>query len=180
MKTDQIATFTRRTHELYRRLMEGTLPVEATLAGLQKLVEGNLGSKTVDLDADPFVPEVWSVEEHKKGGMLDIDAAKIALHLSDKQKGNGLIEGNQLREELKTQPVLNANLLDWLLRKENQHLIPEEWKGKAIFFWGTIYRNRIGELWVRCLDWRVGGWYWSGYWLDNVWHSNLPAAVLAS
>lgn len=37
---DQIATFTRRSNELYRRLMEGTLSAEAVLVGLQALVEG--------------------------------------------------------------------------------------------------------------------------------------------
>lgn len=177
---EQIATFTRRTNELYRRLMEGTLPIEAALAGLQKLVEGNFGSKAVDLDADPFVPDGWSVEEHGKGGKIDFDPAKIALYLSEGQKDGEWIKGNKLREELKGQPVLNANLLDWYLRKENQHLIPEEWKGKAVFFWGTIYRGPGGNLFVRCLYWYGGGWYWCDGWLDGGWFSGSPAAVLAS
>ncbi len=180
MKTDQIATFTRRSHEIYRRLMDGTLPVEATLTGLQKLIEGDFGSKVVDLDADPFVPDGWSVEDHRIGGQIDFDPSKIALYLSEKQKGDGRIEGHKLREELKTRPVYNANLLDWLLRKENQHLIPEEWKNQYVFFWGTVYRGPDGSLFVRYLCCFGGGWCWDGFWLDRDWSSGLPAAVSAS
>lgn len=47
MKTDkfavtetQLAAYTRREHDLFRRVMEGTLPIERVLAGLQDLVEG--------------------------------------------------------------------------------------------------------------------------------------------
>lgn len=180
MKTEEIATFTRRTHELYRRLMEGTLPAEATLAGLQKLIEGDLGVQVVDLDADPFIPDGWSVEEHRKGGQIEFDPAKIVLCLSNQQKGDGRIEGHKLRKELETQPVYNANLLDWLLLPENQHLIPKEWKGKVTFFWGTIYRRPDGDLCVRFLYWNGGGWDWGYSWLGGDWCSGLPAAVSAS
>ncbi len=174
------AAFLDRTHELYARVKKGTLPMSAVLAGLQKLVEGDFGSKIVDLDADPFVPDGCSVVQHRKGGMLDFDAAKIALHLSRKQEGNGEIEGHKLREELKTQPVYNANLLDWYLRKGNQHLIPKEWKGKAVLFWGTIYRNQECILYVRFLYWDDDGWHWGYSWLNRNLYSNSPAAVPAS
>lgn len=46
MKTDktvteaQLAAYTRREHDLYRRIMEGSLPIEQVLAGLQDLIEG--------------------------------------------------------------------------------------------------------------------------------------------
>jgi hypothetical protein len=32
---------------------------------------------------------------------------------------------------------LNASVLDYLMK--NQELIPEEWKDKKVFFWGTLY-----------------------------------------
>lgn len=165
---------------------------DTEIAKLTRLIDGNPASRTViDLDTDPFVPDGWSVVEHRKGGMLDFDPAKITLYLSEEQKGDKRIEGNKLREELKTQPVYNANLLDWYLRKGNQHLIPKEWKGKAVFFWGTIYRRPFGGLYVRSLDgydlgWRWSphgdgvGWRWSSHLLDHVWLSDGPAAVPAS
>lgn len=62
----------------------------------------------------------------------------------------------------------------------NPHLIPEEWKGKAVFFWGTIYRDADGHLCVRYLYWRGGGWDWGYRWLDYVWDGDGPAAVPAS
>lgn len=44
ISNDQIVTFTKRSHELYRRITEGSLSAEAVLAGLQKLVEGQFPS----------------------------------------------------------------------------------------------------------------------------------------
>ncbi|MDP3645911.1 MAG: hypothetical protein Q8R25_02390 [bacterium] len=132
----------------------------------------------VDLDADPFIPNGWKVEEHQKGGQFKWDAAKIALYLSEPQKRGRGIEGNKLRNALKGQPVFNANLLDYLLK--NPHLIPEEWKDKYIFFWGTIYRGSGGYLYVRYLYWYGGRWYWSNRWLDDDWDGLNPAALRAS
>ena len=132
----------------------------------------------IDLDAPRFIPQGWKVEEHKKGGQLTWDATKVSLYLSEGQKNGKRLEGNKLREELKSQPVYNANLLDDLLK--NPHLIPEDWKGKYIFFWGTIYRLSDGSLYVRFLYWRGGRWYWRCRWLVLYWYGNDPAVVCAS
>ncbi|SRR6266481_265375 len=133
----------------------------------------------IDCDAQPFVPDGWSVEEHQKGGTWSWDASKAYLYKSPEQL-KGSIEGNKLREKLRkiSTPVLNANVLDYLLA--NPHLIPEEWKGKYVFFWGTVYRYSSGHLYVRCLCWNDGRWSWSGFWLDLGWDCLGPAAVLAS
>jgi hypothetical protein len=134
----------------------------------------------IDCDADPFVPDGWSVEEHRKGGVFkwDKEAQKDALYLSEGQQNGKRIKGNELRKALAGKPMLNANVLDYLLA--NPHLIPEEWKGKAVFFWGTIYRHRDGRLCVRCLYWYGGRWHWDAGWLDRGWRGNDPAAVPAS
>lgn len=141
----------------------------------------------VDCDADPFMPSGWSVEEHKKNGKLKLEMQgadlylgekKIVLYLSKKQR-KGVIGGNELRKELDDKPALNANVLDYLLA--NPHLIPEEWKGKVVFFWGTIYRGSVGGLCVRCLCFfGGGGWRSRCRWLDYDWHDNCPAALRAS
>ena len=128
----------------------------------------------IDCDANPYVPDGWKVEEHIKGGELRWNPDEVELYLCDEQKG-GSIEGNELRKKLKGQPVLNACVLDYLLA--NPQLIPEEWKGKAVFFWGTIYRNSFGDLCVRCLDWFDGWWRWDHYWLDGNFHGGNPAAL---
>ncbi len=134
----------------------------------------------INCDASPFVPDGWKVEEHTKGGIFTWDPARVRLYLSKKQKDDKRIVGNDLRKELASQPVFNANLLDYLLKPENQHLIPEEWKGKAVFFWGTIYRYSDDSLCVRYLYWYGSGWSWYCHWLGHSFYSYYPAAVLAS
>jgi hypothetical protein len=136
-----------------------------------------VGNHTIDCFADPFVPKGWSVEEHRRTGDFVWDPSKVALYLSDSQKNGKVIEGAKLREELKDKSVLSANVLDYLLA--HSELIPEKWKGKYVFFWGTIYRDSDGLLHVRCLGWGGGRWDWRCSWLDGDWLDDGPAAVSA-
>lgn len=135
---------------------------------------------TIDCDATPFIPGGWSVEEHRKGGRLiwDKAAQARALYLSPNQQNGGRDVGHKLREELKSQPVLNACVLDYLLANPTQ--IPDEWKGRYIFFWGTISRDSEGFLYVRYLYWDGDQWDWGDYWLNSDWNDDGPAAVSAS
>lgn len=135
----------------------------------------------IDCDAKPLVPEGWTVEEHRRYRKLAWDATKVQLYLSWRQKGEGylgFIKGRTLQKELKDRPVLNANVLDWLLG--HTHLIPEEWKDKWVYFWGTIYRDRFGDLRVRYLRWYDGRWWGHHDWIAFDWDDECPAAVRAS
>lgn len=164
-----------------RHTDEGERLSLALAEALKMLYNGNAAtvvtSHIIDCDADPYVRDGWKVEEHQKGGQFKFDASQINLYLSAAQK-KGSIEGNRLRKELADKPALNANVLDYLLA--NPHLIPEDWKGKYVFFWGTVYRRRGGDLCVRCLFWNDGGWRWSRGWLGRGWDGFNPAAVRAS
>ncbi len=131
----------------------------------------------INCDTDPFIPNGWSVEEHPKGGVWKWNPTKVSLYLDDNQKTGKYIGGNNLRKRLAGKSVLNANVLDYLLK--NPHLIPEEWKGKCIFFWGTVYRYSDVNLCVRYLCWGGGGWYWFYCWLGINWSDDYPAAVSA-
>jgi len=129
----------------------------------------------IDATKQPSIPKGWSIEEHKKDGK--IDPTEIELYLDEGQKDGKYITGTDLRQKLKGQPVLNACVLDYLLKHPD--LIPDDWKGKYVFFWGTIYRSS-GVLYVRCLSWG-GVWWGEDYgWLGAVWRSVDPAAVRAS
>ena len=136
----------------------------------------------IDCDSDPFRPDGWTVEEHKEGGQLKFDLNGIGLYLSKRQRSNEHIDGHvggiELRKELENQPVLNANVLDYLLA--HPELIPDEWKGKYVFFWGTVYRSHDGRLYVRCLCWASDRWSWFCNRLVSDWHSVNQAAVRAS
>ena len=128
----------------------------------------------IDCDLNPFIPNGWSVEGHKKGGLFKFDPAKISLYLSKNQR-KGSISGHDLRKELVDKPVMDANVLDYLLA--HPELIPEEWKGKYIFFWGTIYRHSVGNLCVRGLGWDGSKWSWDFSWLGLAFNSGDPAAL---
>lgn len=161
----------------------------SNLSGIRAVINGlaeiQVVKHVIDCDANPLIPyEGWKVEEHKKGGQFTWDPTKVKLYLSLNQAEGKSIVGNKLRKELETQPVFNANLLDYLV--EHPHLIPEEWKqdekGRTcyIFFWGTIYRNSDDGLYVRYLYWHGGRWRVAHYWLDLDFDVNCPAAVSAS
>lgn len=133
----------------------------------------------IDLDSQPFIPyHSMNVEEHKKGGQFKWDPAKVKLFFNKKQQDGGIMEGNKLRKELADHPVYNANLLDYLVY--NPHLIPEEWKSKMVFFWGTIYRGPEGTA-VRYLYFRNNRWQRDHYWLTPSYgFSGSYSAVAAS
>ena len=131
----------------------------------------------IDCNVDPFIPKRWKVEKHIKHGMMEWSSDKVRLHLSPNQNKKDGIQGYDLRKELEKEPTLNANVLDYLL--SHKELIPEEWKGKTIFFWGTVFRDSDGDLCVRYLYWD-GRWCWGCRWLDSAWDGGLPAALLAS
>lgn len=138
----------------------------------------------IDLGVDPFIPDGWTVEEHRNGGIFEWDASKVELYLDDAQKNGGRIVGAELRKRLASKSVLNANLLDFLLA--HPHLIPDSWKRdgqgntRFICFWGTIYRGSGGSLSVRYLYWNGGRWDWGAGWLLLDWDDSDPAAVRAS
>ncbi len=115
----------------------------------------------------------WKVESHKEEAFQE-DPSKITLYLSEGQKEDRNVQGLKLQKELEGQPVLNANTLNYLLA--HPYLIPEEWKGEEVFFWGTTYRHPDGPLCVRYLFWFNDLWV-SGYkFFDNNFNEYGPAA----
>jgi hypothetical protein len=132
----------------------------------------------IDCDTAPFVPSGWSVQHHQKFGMWKWDPSKAELFFADAQQNGQVLKGDTFRKEVAKKFVFNANVLDYLLA--NPHLIPEEWKGKSIFFWGTVYRRSSGRLYVRYLFWNGGSWDWISRCLDEGWGDGDPALVRAS
>lgn len=134
--------------------------------------------KLFDTTKKPKIPyDGWKVESHDIS-LGKINLNDIELYLDDEQKNGGCIKGTKLQEKLKSKPVLNANVLDYLL--EHQKLIPKEWESEYVYFWGTIYRSAHGSLYVRCLYFSGGTWFRYYSWLDDFWDRISPAALLAS
>lgn len=113
----------------------------------------------IDCDKDPIIPwKDFTVDEHRKGGQLEWDPAKVIRYLSPNQMEANRIKGYELHTELAHMPSMNANVLDYLLA--HPRLIPNEWGldehdiTQRIYFWGTVYRRSDGHLFVRCLRYR--------------------------
>src|SRR3989344_881137 len=66
------------------------------LKDLKRVINGHAQIITVkhvvDMDADPYLPDGWKVESHKKSGQLEYDPGKIQLYLSENQKPGEYIE----------------------------------------------------------------------------------------
>lgn len=146
-----------------------TLSEGLFLRDVLKVINGEaeikLKDHIIDGSCDPCIPDGFKIEYHKKNGLFKFDTAKISLYLSLEQKRNYYIIGNDLRKEVAQKKIANANVLDHLIL--HQELIPEEWRGKAIFFWGTIYRRHDGNLFVRHLYHRASKWRWNFSWLGR-------------
>jgi len=137
----------------------------------------------INCDLPPFVPEGFTLlpdsEQlpNRTKGKVKFDISKVELYLSEKQK-TGYIKGEELLRELKPKTVLTSHFLKYFL--DNPELIPEEWKGKYIYFWGTLLRNPGGRRSVLYFYWFGGRWSWVYSWLDSDWHDDSLSAGLAN
>lgn len=130
---------------------------------------------TIKLPKAPKIPyEGWKVHYHD--GKTSFDPANLSLHLEPEQK-ESILNGNVLFERMKGEG-LNSNVMDYLY--EHQELIPEEWKDKYVYFWGTVFADADGDLCVRCFYWRGGVCGRVCDWLGGDWVFRHPAAVSAS
>jgi hypothetical protein len=127
------------------------------------------------LPKTPIIPKGydWTVDYHNN--ITEIPKL-MKLHLEPEQE-KGYLRGEVLAKCLK-EKALNGNHLDYLLK--HTELIPDEWKANWVYFWGTIYRNAGGGIFVRCLDWDGDRWNWNYGWFDDDWDGDDPAAVSAS
>lgn len=139
-----------------------TLSEGSVLSDVLKVIKGYAQiipiEHFIDTDKTPHIPLLCSIEEHRTSGLLKFDPDVVTLYLEEEQKKRNGIDGDILRQKLSDKQVMNANVLDYLL--ENPGLIPKEWERKRVFFWGTIYKNCEGDLFVRSLD-STGGTYGS-------------------
>lgn len=131
----------------------------------------------VDLEAPPSIPPGWSVLSHRVGSPILTFHDHFNFYVSRPQ-AKAPIPGHELRKDLEDKPVVNANVLDYLLREllMDPRYLPDRWKydmhdrARYIFFWGTIYLQD-GEPCVRCLHWNNHHWESSFGWLSSLWNS---------
>lgn len=151
-----------------------------------------------DVPRDPalFAPHnKFAVVEHRPDGLRCLQSlADASLCLSPEQQRREFVDGHYLRRYLKDKKVLNACFLDALalcLRETESEilaeaidlLVPRKFVKDAqgwylyTFFWGTLYADSTGRLFVRYLC-RVKGLSFGFLGLDNPYFRvNTPAAV---
>ncbi len=133
---------------------------------------------TINTNKAPSIPyDGWKIESHKKMGKITITKDSLRLY-TDPEQEKGYVVGNELLKRLTDKPILNATVMDYLW--EHQELIPEEWKGKYVYFFGTVYRGSFQSLCVRYFYWSDGAWHRSYRWLGYHWDFRNPVASLAS
>lgn len=129
----------------------------------------------IKLSKSPFVyNNGWTVEYNNP--VSSFDPSRISLHLEPEQK-NGFLEGAILAERMKYKG-LNSNALKFLL--DNPSLIPNDWKGKFVSFFGTIFRSTGNNRYVLCLYWseKYGSLLLLNFDLDGEFRSINPSCIL--
>ncbi len=154
----------------YRRFWENGAKLEIVVEG-HHVIDCRQASRPTDWTEE----KGWKIEWHRNMGRQIFTSDAFRTHLADEQRDGRTIRGDKLRKIFESQPVLTDNWLDFLLT--HPEFIPESWKGKATFFWGTGYRASYGGLYVRYLRWYGRAWDWGYYWLGNDWDARNPVAL---
>lgn len=138
--------------------------LKGILLALKGKINGLSYGDVVNTDAEPHCPEDARIIFHRKSGLLKWEPERVSLLNLRREKAKKIRFW-----DLRNKAVLNANVLDYLLK--NTTRIPHEWECKKVVFLGTIYNSFYG---VRCLYLDEDG-IWKSYfhWLEKEpWHSN--------
>ena len=148
-------------------------------------------NRTKPFDSVHFIGEGWSIwrgpmdregldgEEQQCGESLaltEVDIAKVARKTCLDTDETYVI-GEELLLRLKNDKALLFDAEVCKTLYENQHLIPDSWKGKCIYFFGTELRSRNGDRCVLCLCWYDARWRVDYCWLDLSFDSRDCVAV---
>ncbi|MFO0702986.1 MAG: hypothetical protein U0514_04005 [Candidatus Andersenbacteria bacterium] len=175
---EQLGQLTRRQNDLFRRVREGTLPVDKVLVGLQHLIEGNFGPNG-QAAASSSAPVDFKYDKRKDGWKLleDVGFEPVLNEsligklkaVSFHKKGEDYVNGEEM--VVRGRELHGANLgqkhAEWLL--DNQHLIPKQFRDKWLVFTRTIWLVPDSDRYVCCLYWGVVGWYLGFRWLRDDW-----------
>ena len=116
-------------------------------------------------------------------GPAEYEIGAVEQWLHDGQKDGKLIEGNKIYNQLKETDTLKTclGLRDLEeIQKKNIAFFRKHFKGKAVFGWRSIVRNRGGNLSVPFLYEDGGEVVLSWRWVDDDWVSSRPALRFAS
>jgi hypothetical protein len=122
-----------------------------------------------------FLPDGWVTVSPYPASDEDSRPESIRLFQSRVQQQGRTIPVAEFAAELDWGSVLSAIVLDELL--SHPDVIPLKWKGKAISFWGTRYRDDVGEIAIRYLFWNGIAWDWYFHHLNDLLDAHCSAAL---
>lgn len=133
---------------------------------LQDAIEGRFGGSTRFPFFNPatFIGKSWVIAEDNEALPETWDSASTRL-VSALRKGEATVSGEKTIERLRGDKPLGARA--FLYFWNNREKIPEEWKGKLVFFDATVLRNPGGDRFSLYLSWFGDRWYWYYNWLVN-------------
>ncbi len=181
--------------DLVDAIMAGTMPNRETfrtsigLSSLQPAPEPEVGIDPiirVDRSVRPSYPD-WVMTvmhpELENAGPSEYDVSKDEQWLHDDQKGGKWTTGNNIYVHLKeTGDLKNHYTLRDLeeIQKKGIAFFRKYLAGKAVFAWGSVVRDRNGNLSVPYLCEGGGSVVLCWYWLGCGWRSFSPGLRHAS
>lgn len=112
-----------------------------------------------------FIGKGWSVGEDREAIFESWNPTETVLVKSLRANETSLT-GEKTIERLNDSGDKPLGARALLYFWTNQDKIPEEWKGKLVYFDATILRNPHGSRYSLCLLWYGGSWRWLCDWLD--------------
>lgn len=126
----------------------------------------------IDGDSDPHFPpnppSGLKVHLHQKNGKLNWHHDVIGYdHDEPRSRAMNFKYGDEVLARFEGNNLPNASAVTFYLK--HPWLIPEEWKGQIIYFFGTIYIDSEGKLYAWRLEWHSD---------KNVWSATLTCYAL--
>lgn len=128
--------------------------VQAIFSACERVAHSLFGGK-INTNISPNVPGELALHQTIKFGTVAWDKKAFAnsLFSFDEDTIIKSMTYKDLITELTCMPVANAALFDWLLKHPSE--IPlTAWEGKKIMFFGTLFVDRAGSLFVRYITCR--------------------------
>jgi hypothetical protein len=135
----------------------------------------NTGHGQLALAREIYVPCGWRLLSTTGSSEKSAPIDTIRLYASRAQQQGRTILAAEMAAELDWTRVVSARALDGLLA--DPQIIPDRWKGKAIAFWGTRYRDDTEEVAVRYLFWNGAAWDWYFHHLGDSLDAHCSAAL---
>ncbi|OGI27472.1 MAG: hypothetical protein A2359_05050 [Candidatus Moranbacteria bacterium RIFOXYB1_FULL_43_19] len=139
----------------------------------------------IDRSIRPAYPDWVQMVMHPEledTGPAEFDLAEVEQWLHNKQK-RGVVEGNVIYQFLKDNDMLKTclGLRDGEeIQKKGIDLFRRFFKGKAVYLWKSVVRDRDGFLGIPYLGGGGSGVIVSRSWLDRDWYSSESALRFAN